>query len=66
MNREVYDSLTPAQQKIYEIAAGEAHQWNLAQFLSNNSSALTRLQAGGVKTLAIPGYGLGCVRQSIR
>jgi len=54
MNREVFDSLTPAQQKIYEIAAGEAHQHNLAQFLSNNAAALTRLQAAGVKTLEFP------------
>lgn len=54
MNREVYDSLTPSQQKIYEIAAGEAHQHNLAQFLSNNASALSRLQAAGVKTLEFP------------
>lgn len=54
MNRGVYDSLTPSQQKIYEIAAGEAHQHNLAQFLSNNSAALTRLQAAGVKTLKFP------------
>ena len=54
MNREVYDSLTPAQQKIYEIASAEAHQWNLAQFLANNSAALTRLQAAGVKTLQFP------------
>ncbi|MGB3313406.1 MAG: TRAP transporter substrate-binding protein [Albidovulum sp.] len=54
MNREVFESLTPAQQKIYEIASGEAHQWNLAQFLSNNSAALTRLQAAGVKTLEFP------------
>ncbi|HSF65627.1 MAG TPA: TRAP transporter substrate-binding protein [Paracoccaceae bacterium] len=54
MNRGVYDSLTPAQQKIYEIVAGEGHQWNLAQFLSNNASALERLQAAGVKTLEFP------------
>ncbi|THD82784.1 twin-arginine translocation signal domain-containing protein [Aliigemmobacter aestuarii] len=54
MNRGVYDSLTPAQQKIYEIAAGEAHQWNLSQFLANNSAALSRLQAAGVKTLKFP------------
>ena len=54
MNRGVFDSLTPSQQKIYEIAAGEAHQNNLAQFLSNNSAALTRLQAAGVKTLKFP------------
>jgi TRAP-type mannitol/chloroaromatic compound transport system substrate-binding protein len=53
-NRDVFDSLTPAQQKIVEIAAGETNQWNLAQFLANNSAALTRLQAGGVKTLQFP------------
>lgn len=53
-NREVFESLTPAQQKIIEIAAGEANQWNLAQFLSNNSAALARLQSAGVKTLEFP------------
>lgn len=54
MNREVFDSLTPAQQKIIEIACAEAHQWNLAQFLSNNGAALQRLQASGVTTLEFP------------
>lgn len=53
-NREVFESLTPAQQKIIEIAAGECHQWNLAQFLNNNGAALQRLQAGGVKVLEFP------------
>ncbi|NBD28473.1 MAG: ABC transporter substrate-binding protein [Alphaproteobacteria bacterium] len=53
-NREVFESLTPAQQKICEIAAGEAHQWNLGQFLMNNGSALQRLQAGGVNVLEFP------------
>ncbi|MDP3960560.1 MAG: TRAP transporter substrate-binding protein [Pseudorhodobacter sp.] len=53
-NRDVFDGLTPSQQKIIEIAAGEANQWNLAQFLANNSAALTRLQAAGVKTLKFP------------
>lgn len=53
-NREVFESLTPAQQKIIEVAAGEANQWNLSQFLANNSAALTRLQAAGVKTLKFP------------
>ncbi|PKP73577.1 MAG: ABC transporter substrate-binding protein [Alphaproteobacteria bacterium HGW-Alphaproteobacteria-6] len=53
-NREVYDSFTPTQQKIVEIASGEAHQWNLAQFLANNSAALARLQAAGVKALEFP------------
>lgn len=53
-NREVYESLSPAHQKIIEVAAGEAHQWSLAQFLNNNGAALQRLQAGGVKTLEFP------------
>ncbi|MFQ6553336.1 TRAP transporter substrate-binding protein [Aestuariibius insulae] len=53
-NRDVFEELTPAQQKIIEIASAEAHQWNLAQFLSNNGSALQRLQSGGVKILEFP------------
>jgi TRAP-type mannitol/chloroaromatic compound transport system substrate-binding protein len=53
-NREVWDSLSPAHQKIIEIAAGECHQWNLAQFLYENSAALARLQAGGVNVLTFP------------
>ncbi|MGV6803760.1 MAG: TRAP transporter substrate-binding protein [Ruegeria sp.] len=53
-NREVFESLTPAQQKIIEIAAAEAHQWNLSQFLANNGAALQRLQAGGVKVMEFP------------
>ncbi|SMY09683.1 TRAP transporter substrate-binding protein [Flavimaricola marinus] len=54
MNRDVYDSLAPAHQKIFEIAAGEAHQWNLAQFMNENGAALQRLQAGGVTVLEFP------------
>jgi TRAP-type mannitol/chloroaromatic compound transport system substrate-binding protein len=53
-NRDVFDSLTPAQQKIVEIAAAEAHQWNLAQFLSENGSALERLQSAGVTLRQFP------------
>lgn len=53
-NREVYDSLSPSHQKIVEVAAAETHQWNLAQFLSNNGAALQRLQSAGVKTLEFP------------
>ena len=53
-NREVFESLTPAQQRIIEIAAGECHQWNLAQFLSENSAALQRLTAGGVTIKEFP------------
>ncbi len=54
MNREVFESLTPAQQKMVEIGCAEAHQWNLSQFLSNNGAALQRLQSNGVKTLEFP------------
>lgn len=53
-NREVFDSLSPAHQKIIEIAAGECHQWNLAQFLNNNGAALQRLQSGGVNVREFP------------
>ncbi|PRY95494.1 secreted protein [Hasllibacter halocynthiae] len=53
-NRDVFDELTPAQQKIIEIAAAEAHQWNLAQFLSENGAALQRLQSSGVNLLEFP------------
>ena len=53
-NLDVWDSLSPEHQKIIEIASGEAHQWNLAQFMNNNGAALQRLQAGGVKVLEFP------------
>lgn len=53
-NREVFESLTPAQQRIIEVAAGDTHQWNLAQFLANNGSALQRLTAGGVTVREFP------------
>ena len=51
MNRDVFEGMSPAHQKMVEIASAEAHQWNLAQFLNNNGTALQRLQAGGVKVL---------------
>ena len=54
VNREVFDSLTPAQQQIIMIASQETHQWNLAQFLANNGRALQQLQAGGVQALEFP------------
>ncbi|KIT15209.1 TRAP transporter substrate-binding protein [Jannaschia aquimarina] len=53
-NRDVFDSLTPAQQKIIEIASAECHQWNLAQFLMNNGAALDRLQSAGVTVREFP------------
>lgn len=53
-NRDVFESLTPVQQKIIEIVSGEGHQWNLAQFLTQNGAALARLQAAGVRTMEFP------------
>ena len=53
-NREVFESLTPTQQKIIEIAAAETHQWNLAQFLTNNGTALQRLASSGVQIREFP------------
>ena len=53
-NRDVFDSLTPSQQKICEIASAEAHQHNLSQFLSENGAALQRLQSGGVTVREFP------------
>jgi TRAP-type mannitol/chloroaromatic compound transport system substrate-binding protein len=53
-NRDVFDELSPAHQKVIEVASAECHQWNLAQFFANNGAALQRLQAGGVKVLEFP------------
>ncbi len=54
INLDVFNELTPAQQKIMEIAAADANVWNLAQYMNNNGAALQRLQAGGVKVLEFP------------
>ncbi|WP_172295870.1 TRAP transporter substrate-binding protein [Pseudoruegeria sp. HB172150] len=48
-NLEVFEGLTPAQQKIIEIACADAHQANYAQFIANNGPALERLIAGGTQ-----------------
>ncbi|OBY24973.1 TRAP transporter substrate-binding protein [Leisingera sp. JC1] len=53
-NREVFEGLSPAHQKIIEMASAAGHQWSLAQFMNNNGAALQRLQSGGVKTLEFP------------
>ncbi len=53
-NADRWAKLSPAHQKMIEIASAEANQWNLHQFLSNNSAALDRLIAGGVQTLEFP------------
>ncbi|WP_417242519.1 TRAP transporter substrate-binding protein [Celeribacter sp.] len=48
-NLEVFESLTPAQQKTIEVAAGDAHQHNYSLFMANNGPALQRLISGGVQ-----------------
>jgi TRAP-type mannitol/chloroaromatic compound transport system substrate-binding protein len=54
VNKERFNGLSAPHQKMIEIAAGEANLWNLHQYLANNSQALVRLKAGGVKTLEFP------------
>jgi TRAP-type mannitol/chloroaromatic compound transport system substrate-binding protein len=53
-NRSVFEELTPAQQRIIEVASAEAHQWNLAQFLSQNGRSLEQLQSQGVRVFEFP------------
>ena len=54
VNLDVFNELTPEQQKMIEVAAGHANIWNLSQYLNNNGAALQRLEAGGVKALEFP------------
>lgn len=54
VNREVFDGLTPSQQRVIEVAAAECHQWSLAQFLANNGRALAQLRQAGVNTYEFP------------
>ncbi len=53
-NREVFNGLSPAHQKIIEMACGEANVWNMSQYLSNNGAALQRLIADGVIVSQFP------------
>ena len=54
INKDRWDKLKPSHQRLIEIAAGEANMWNLHQYQANNSVALERLIANGVKTLEFP------------
>ncbi|MCF6327427.1 MAG: TRAP transporter substrate-binding protein [Devosiaceae bacterium] len=53
-NADRFNGLSATHQKIIEIASAETNLWSLHQFLANNSEALERLKAGGVKTLEFP------------
>lgn len=51
VNLDVYEDLTPAQQAIVSMGAQAANIWTMSLFMANNSAALKRLQAGGVKVM---------------
>ena len=53
-NREVFESLTPAHQRIIEHVATASNMWTWTLFLSNNAAALQRLQAEGVQLREFP------------
>lgn len=50
-NLDVFNDLTPAQQRAIEVAAGDAHQHNYALFMANNGPALQRLISGGTQVM---------------
>ena len=51
-NLDVFNELTPGQQKAIEVAAGDAHQDNYASFMANNGPALERLISGGTQIMS--------------
>lgn len=51
---DVYESLTPAQQAAVQQVSRSANIWSMSLFMANNSSALTRLQSGGVRLMEFP------------
>jgi TRAP-type mannitol/chloroaromatic compound transport system substrate-binding protein len=53
-NLDVWESLTPAQQKIIEITCEATHANNLGMSLAENGAALARLQAEGVQVRSFP------------
>ena len=54
VNLDVFNDLTPAQQKIIEYASMATTHTGLAETLANNGAALARLQQQGVKTMQFP------------
>ncbi|UOA27015.1 TRAP transporter substrate-binding protein [Pseudosulfitobacter sp. DSM 107133] len=54
VNLDVFNELTPAQQKIIEYSAMATTHTGLAETLANNGAALARLQQQGVKTMQFP------------
>jgi TRAP-type mannitol/chloroaromatic compound transport system substrate-binding protein len=54
INLDVWESLTPAQQRIVEVACEATHANNLGMSWAENGSALGRLQAAGVQSREFP------------
>ena len=71
-NLEVFNTLTPSQQKAFELSAADAHQHNYALFIANNGPALERLKSSGVQIQTFSddiweAFGhLLCVEQQVR
>ncbi|PWK62801.1 TRAP transporter substrate-binding protein [Roseicyclus mahoneyensis] len=53
-NLDIWESLTPQQQKICQVACEAAHAQNTALSLAENGAALARLQAAGVQVREFP------------
>ncbi|MBM1219155.1 TRAP transporter substrate-binding protein [Ponticoccus sp. SC2-23] len=54
MNLDVFESLTPAQQRIVEVACEATHANNLGLSWAENGAALARLQSEGVQAREFP------------
>ena len=54
MNLDVWESLTPSQQRVVEVACEATHANNLGLSWSENGAALARLQAAGVQVREFP------------
>ncbi|MCR9085631.1 MAG: TRAP transporter substrate-binding protein [Rhodobacteraceae bacterium] len=54
VNLDVFNELTPTQQKAIELGCAAANDWSLTQYLANNGAALRRLESSGVKIMEFP------------
>ncbi|QFT59824.1 Monocarboxylate 2-oxoacid-binding periplasmic protein precursor [Sulfitobacter sp. THAF37] len=54
-NLDVFEGLTPSQQRAIEVACADAHQHNYSVFIANNGPALERLKSGGTQVLEFSG-----------
>ncbi len=54
VNLDVFEGLTPAQQRIIEVSSADAHQYDYALFIGQNGPALTNLVSGGTQVGVFP------------